>query len=432
VKCRRRPLLGAIVAVAGLSACAAPADDRITIRFWGMGREGEVVAQLVQGFERENPGIRVRVQQIPWSAAHEKLLTAYVGEVTPDVAQLGNTWVPEFAALSALAPLDSFVAASPAIAAERYFEGIWNTNLVGDSLFGIPWYVDTRLIFYRTDILARAGYDRMPSTWAEWRTAMERIKARARPGQYPLFLPTNEWPQPVILALQAGSGLLDEAGRHGAFAQPAFRRAFDFYTGLFDDSLAPRVSAHQIANIFQEFAAGNFAMIISGPWYIGELRRRLPAELQDQWATAPMPGPAGPESGISMAGGSSLVIFRTTEHPEAAWRLVEYLSRPEQQREFWRLTGDLPARLEAWDDPALKRDPITSAFWDQLQRVEPLPAVPEIELIVTKVFEAGERVVQGGVPTERALRDLDATVDRILEKRRWLLDRAALAARGGN
>ena len=421
------PRLFALVAPL-LLACRSGEDDRATIRFWGMGREGEVVAELVKGFERENPDIRVRVQQIPWSAAHEKLLTAYVGEVTPDVAQLGNTWVPEFSALGALAPLDSLVAQSP-LDPSQFFAGIWATNLVGDTLFGIPWYVDTRLIFYRTDILARAGYASPPASWAEWRTAMERIKAGAGPGQYPLFLPTNEWPQPVILALQSGSALLSEEGRRGAFSEPAFRRAFDFYTGLFEDSLAPPITNNQISNIYHEFAAGNFAMIITGPWYIGEFRRRLPDSVQDKWATAPMPGPTGAASGVSMAGGSSLVVFRGTEHPDAAWRLVEYLSRPEQQREFWRLTGDLPARLEAWDDPALKGDPITYAFWEQLQRVAPLPAVPEIELIVTKVFEAGERAVQGGVPVERVLADLDATVDRILEKRRWMLDRAAVAAR---
>lgn len=413
--------LAALSAIS-LVACGG-AEEGVTLRFWGMGREGEVVEQLVQGFERENPGIRVRVQQIPWSAAHEKLLTAHVGDVTPDVAQLGNTWVPEFAALGALLPLDSFVATSAAIVRSGYFDGIWKTNLVGDTLFGIPWYVDTRLVFYRTDILAAAGYDSLPASWAGWRAAMSSIRDRAKPGQYPIFLPTNEWPQPVVLALQAGSSLLRDGGRYGAFADSAFRRAFGFYTGLFRDSLAPSITSNQIANIYQEFAAGNFAMLITGPWNIGEFRRRLPDSMQGRWATAPIPGPDGRASGVSMAGGSSLVVFHGSKHPGAAWKLVEYLSRPEQQREFWRLTGDLPARTAAWQDSALLGDPITRAFWDQLQRVEPLPAVPEIELIVTKVYEAGERAVQGGVPTDRVLRDLDSEVDRILEKRRWMLDR---------
>ncbi len=89
-----------------LAGCGRAGDGAVTIRFWVMGREGEIVQELVDDFEREHPQIRVQVQQIPWSAAHEKLLTAYVGRATPDLAQLGNTWVPEFAALGALAPLD--------------------------------------------------------------------------------------------------------------------------------------------------------------------------------------------------------------------------------------------------------------------------------------------------------------------------------------
>ena len=127
--------------------------------------------ELVKGFEQENPGIRVRVQQIPWTAAHEKLLTAYVGDATPDLAQLGNSWIAEFTELGALGALDSLVARSREVDSSAYFHGIWLTNVVDGRLYGIPWYVDTRVIFYRKDILRRAGYDSMPQTWAEWEEA---------------------------------------------------------------------------------------------------------------------------------------------------------------------------------------------------------------------------------------------------------------------
>src|SRR5690606_5981857 len=139
-------------------------------------REGEVVGEMIGEFERENPDIEVKVQQIPWTAAHEKLLTAHVGNASPDVAQLGNTWVPEFAAIHALEPLDTRIARSDIIASDAYFEGIWNTNVVDDTVLGIPWYVDTRVIFYRTDILAEAGYDSVPQTWAAWVEAMHAVK----------------------------------------------------------------------------------------------------------------------------------------------------------------------------------------------------------------------------------------------------------------
>lgn len=388
-----------------------------------MGREGEVVQELAKDFERRNPGIRVRVQQIPWSAAHEKLLTAYVGEATPDVAQLGNTWIPEFAALGALLPLDARVRGSDAVDSADVFAGIWATNVVDDSLYGVPWYVDTRVIFYRSDLLRQAGYSTMPATWAEWRKAMLAMKKRMSRDRYPILLPTNEWPQPAIFAMQSGSRLLRDGGRYGAFRDSSFRRGFDFYIGLFRDGLAPVVSASEISNRYQEFERGNIAMVITGPWELGEFRRRLPANMQDAWMTAPIPGPTGP--GVSMAGGASLVIFRGSRHSAAAWRLIEFLARTEQQRRFYALTGNLPARRSAWADTALANDRYARAFRDQLERVQPLPAVPEIEQIVTKLFEAGEQAARGRRTVDEALAVLDREVDALLEKRRWMLERKA-------
>src|SRR5262249_29066714 len=153
-------------------------DHRESLEFWGLGREGEVVSSLIPQFEKENPNIRVTVQQIPWTAAHEKLLTAYVGESTPDVAQMGNTWIPELVAARALADLGPFVGGTTD--RSDYFPGIWDTNVVGKVLYGIPWYVDTRVVFYRKDVLTAVGFPNGPRTWSEWREAMRRIHEQGR------------------------------------------------------------------------------------------------------------------------------------------------------------------------------------------------------------------------------------------------------------
>ena len=421
------PALAALVLL-GLAGCAGPKRDTVTLRFWAMGREGEVVQELVRDFERENPGVRVRVQQIPWSAAHEKLLTAFVGEATPDIAQLGNTWMAEFAALRALEPLGPRLARSTVVDS-AYFPGIWDTNVIDGETLGVPWYVDTRLLFYRRDLFARAGYERMPDTWAEWRKALVAVKRQAGPNGYALFLPPNEYEPLLVLGLGAGSRFLVDDGTRGAFSKPEFRRAFDFYVGLYRDGLAPPVRNNEIANIYQEFARGYFAAYITGPWNLGEFERRLPDSLQNSWATAPMPGPDGPASGASLAGGASLVVFRGSRHKKEAWRLLEFLSRPDQQLRFYRLTGDLPARREAWSDTALTRDPRIRAFGEQLARTVASPKVPEWELIANRLRDYAERVVRGGAPADSTLAELDRDVDRLLEKRRWLLTRAAAGAR---
>jgi len=410
------------------TSCARDHAERASIRFWAMGREGEVVQELVRDFERENPGIEVEVQQIPWNAAHEKLLTAHVGRATPDAAQLGNTWVPEFAALRALEPLPSWIASSGAVPESAYFSGIWDTNVVDGVVYGVPWYVDTRLLFYRRDLLAKAGYPRMPGSWSEWRRAMVAVKRVVGKDRYAIFLPTNVYTPWIVFGLQTGSPLLADNGTRGVFADSAYRRAMAFYLDLFRSGLAPRVPGTAIANVYQEFERGTFAMYITGPWELGEFRRRLSPEMQSAWDTAPLPGPEGPESGVSVAGGSSLVLFRGSRHKAEAWKLVEFLSRPEQQARFYRLTGDLPARREAWQDTSLTSDPRVRAFEEQLRRVVSTPKVPEWEQISLKLQDRVESVILGGVSPDSALARLDRDVERILEKRRWLLERRRRAS----
>jgi multiple sugar transport system substrate-binding protein len=415
---RRRWFLLLAPAVA-VSCTSQGADAPQSVRFWALGREGEVVQELVRDFERENPEIRVIVQQIPWSAAHEKLLTAFMGRSTPDLAQIGNTWVPEFVALGALEPLGPWLIASTSLDSTDFFPGIWATNIIDGEPYGVPWYVDTRVLFYRKDLLAQAGYDSIPETWAGWRTALEAVKRTVGPNRYAIFLPVNEWTQPVIFGLQAGSSLLAEGGTRGCFSEAPFRDAFDFYLGLFRSGLAPALGNNEIANTYQEFARGTFAMWITGPWNLGEFRRRLPLELQESWGTAPLPGPDGP--GVSLAGGSSLVMFRASKRKPEAWRLLEFLSRPENQVRFYTLSGDLPARREAWRDSTLRTDPQLLAFEAQLLRTAPTPRVPEWEQVATKVLERAEFAIRGGVSADSVLARLDRDAWVILEKRRWIL-----------
>ena len=406
-----------------LSACSgARQTKRTTIEFWGLGREGEVVADMVPEFERRNPGIHVDVQQIPWTAAHEKLLTAHVGGSTPDLAQMGNTWIPEFHTIGALEDLGPFVAASKSIHRDEYFEGIWQTNIVHGLLLGVPWYVDTRVLFYRTDIFAAAGFKHPPRTWSEWLQQMRGTKQHVgRKSFYPILLPTNEWPQPVLLALQKGATIVTEDGR-ARFEDPQFLSAFEFYIGLYRQGLAPVVSNQLIANLYQQFAQGEFASFISGPWQIGEIRRRLSADFQNKWTTAPLPGPDGtPYPGVSLAGGSSVCLFKRSEHKDAAWKFVEFLSEPDQQLKLFQLSGDMPAVKSAWDAPQIAKDRELHAFRLQLDRTVPTPMIPEWEHIATTIFEQGELAARGQFDARTAARRLDDKVNAMLVKRRWVV-----------
>jgi multiple sugar transport system substrate-binding protein len=415
----------ALLALLGSAAsgCGERDSGRVTIDFWAMGREGEVVQELTREFERLHPDIRVRVQQIPWSAAHEKLLTAFAGDAMPDVFQLGNTWVPEFVALEAVAPLDERIEASPELAQNDFFAGILATNEIDGRLYGVPWYVDTRLLFYRRDILARAGHAQPPRSWAEWRDSMAAIERVVAPDADAIILPSNEWAPIVILALQQNATLLLGDAECGNFAGPGFRKALDFYLAMFEDGFASAALSAQISNLYQEFASGRFSMYITGPWNLEEFARRLPAGLQDSWATAPLPAPDGSYPGVSLAGGASLAIHRGSPHQDAAWQLIGFLSQTAQQLRFHQLSGNLPARKAAWRDPILEDNQRAQAFFVQLQHLRSTPKIPEWERITSAITRRVDQVVRGAITPEAALVALDADVDAILEKRRWLLAR---------
>lgn len=390
-----------------------------------MGREGEMAEQLLQGFREEQPHIEVQLQKLPVTAAHEKLLTAFAGDTLPDLCQLGNTWVPEFAALDALQPLDEFLLNSNVIATEDYFADILDSNRIRDMLYGIPWYVDTRLLFYRTDILKQAGFSEPPRSWDEWVQMLAAIKDVVGPDRYSILLPLNEYDPLLVLALQQPEPLLRDGGRWGNFRSAGFHRALSFYANMFEQRWAPRMTNTQISNVWDEFGHGFYSFYISGPWNIAEFKKRLPEGLQDDWTTAPMPGPNGP--GASTAGGSSLVIFRTSPVKREAWLLMEYLSRPETQRHFYELTGDMPSRRTTWEMPALAQSRYAKAFYQQLDNVRSPPKVPQWEQIVTEMRLAAERVVQHRSSVDEAAAALDLKADAILEKRRWMLDQGHLA-----
>ena len=411
----RRALVGALAAAPlALSACARRSGSRLEM--WAMGAEAEHLEALLAAIPRQ--GLPpVRIQPLPWSAAHEKLLTGFAGNSLPDLGQVGNSWVAELTAIGALEPVPAALGGLTA----GQFEGVVDTNRIDGRLMALPWYVDTRLQFYRRDLFERAGFAAPPPQWEAWKAALHAVKKQGKGDSFAILLPINEFEHLTQMALSSGAGMLTPDGTRGAFRAPEFRRALAFYKSLFDERLAPLAGAAQISNVWNEFARGYFAVYPSGPWTIGDMKSRLPPTFQHSWATAPFPGPDGP--GRSTPGGSSLVVYRGARDPAAAWRLVAALAAPGAQAKLQALTGDLPPTRAVWASTGLLADPITEAFARQLDRTSPLPKVPEWERIATEMQTVAELAVRGKVTLDEAVTDMDQRADRLLEKRRWMLSR---------
>ena len=140
----RRTLLAAGSA-AMLVACARRRDPN-ALTLWAMSYEGDYSPHLMPAFTAVT-GIPVEVQSLPWTAAHEKLLTAHAGGSMPDVLMLPNGWVGEFALVGALTPVPD-----PELVADQ-FPGVLETIRRGGTDYAVPWSVAPQVQFYRRDLL---------------------------------------------------------------------------------------------------------------------------------------------------------------------------------------------------------------------------------------------------------------------------------------
>jgi multiple sugar transport system substrate-binding protein len=222
--------------------------------------------------------------------------------------------------------------------------------------------------------------------------------------------------------MEAGSSLLKNENTQGNFSSKEFNEAFKFLINFHKLKLAP-IGISQVTNVYQAFADDYFAMYISGPCNIPEFKKWMTGTLEDKWMTAPMPGIAEDYPGVSLAGGSSLVIFKNSKHQKEVWKFFEFLSQPKTQIEFYQLLNNLPSVKQAWKNPILKNDPYMLAFYTQFTNVRATPKIPEWEQIAfSKVQQYAELAATNAMSVDVALKNLDNDVNRILEKRRWLVE----------
>lgn len=396
--------------------------DEHILNFWAMGVEGENIKKLIPEFEKKY-NVKVKVQQIPWTAAHEKLITAYVSETLPDVYQLGNTWIPEFVALNAIESLDQ-ICIEKNFDLSDYFPGILESNRVNGILYGIPWYVDTRVLFYRKDLLKKANLNNPPKTWKELYEFSKKIKSITK--NYAIYFPTNEWVPLIIFSLQKNAYLLKKNYTEPAFTDSEFVTAFQFLSRFYYEKLSPS-NITDVTNIYQAFEEGYIGMYITGPWNISEFKNRLSSSVQNLWMTAPLPSPDSIYPGISLAGGASLVINRKSKNKDLAFKLIEFLSNSEIQIKFYKLVGSLPSKKSSWNDSTLSNDPYLKAFRIQLERTQAMPKLAEWEnIMISKIQKYVEEVALNRLSVIEACEKLNKETEILLEKRKYLIEIGSL------
>lgn len=378
-----------------------------TITVWAMGEEGKLLKQMAEKFEEENEGLTVDVQALPWENAHDKLLTAVASGKGPDVLQLGTTWVAEFAEAGALLDLSDHVKDNPDFAKENYFEGAQSLMEYNDEIVGIPWYVDTRVLYYRTDVLAEVGYDEAPKSWDELQDAAKKLADRGD-DQWGLDIDQNDQIQPFIFAWQNGYEA-DVEQRDLNLDSQEFIGAMEFYTSFFENGYSQQT---QGLDITQAFADGSKPMFFSGPWMINILNDQVP-EVEGKWSVATMPGNV---TNASSLGGSVLSVFHTSDNVDNAIKFISYMNETDTQLEWLEVSNTLPSRVEAWEDPVLSDDPLFSVFGEQLTNTVAGIPVEEFERIAQELLSALERINAGGADLNEEMEAFNQKAQELVEQ----------------
>ncbi|WP_342372790.1 sugar ABC transporter substrate-binding protein [Propioniciclava soli] len=404
MKTRKRALVGLTVALAlfGTAACGraettpgdqAPAQEVTegaatgTLTVWAMGVEGEELPGLVEGFKAENPDVTVNVTAVPWDSAHDRFTAAIAAGTTPDVAQVGTTWMGEFVGLNALDPTPDLIDPS------MFFEGAQSTTEVDGTSYAVPWYVETRLLYYRTDIAEAAGITEAPATWDDLKAMATAMKG-AEGVRWPIsLLPggTGSWQTVLPLMWSNGGQVVNDDQTAFTFDTPENVEALQYYQSFFTEGLAN--TAPTSGTTEADFVSGAVPMFISGPWMMSSVENLGGEGFADQYAVAEMPTKV---TNASFIGGSNLAVFSASENRDAAWKLVDYLTQEETQIEWFDMTSDLPSVQSAWDDAALQSDEKLATFGAQLETAYAPPAIQTWEQVANAFDAEVERVTITG------------------------------------
>lgn len=380
---------------------SGPATGTITV--WAQGAEAERLPELLKEFKAANPDVQVKVTPIPWPAAHDKYQTAVAGGTTPDIGQFGTTWMGEFGTGKALAPVPDGLGAGP------FYPGALASTKVGGASYGVPWYVDTPVLYYRTDLAARAGYTSPPATWAEFKAMAKALQARAG-AKFGVALAPKDFQGFLPFAWSNGADVTSGDGRTWTIDTPEMVEAARYYQSFFSEGIADRKPSIDVGAYQASFVDGSVPMFIGGPFEVGQLDKAGGPGFNAKYATAVLPKG---KTSTSFVGGSNLVVFKKSANPDAAWKLIRFLSQPRTQVAWYKATGDLPSAQAAWDDPAMSADPKLAVFGQQLKSVKAPPATSEW----TEVQKAGdtqmERVTVAGDDPARAMKALQATAASI-------------------
>ncbi len=414
----RRWAAGGLALLCALGCAPEPSGGPTVVTVSGsvLGAEGLILRRQLERFDAEHPEIMVEMRPTPDAAdlRHQLYVQWLNARATdPDILQVDAIWTPEFAAAGWILPLDRY-----ATDTADFFPVTIDPKRWQGEQFAMPWFLDVGLLYWRTDL-----FDRAPSTWDELEREVRRVAADGSP-RYGLVWQGARYEGLVTVFVEYlggfGGRILD-GGRVTVAEEPGVRALTRMRDQIHRMGVVPRrvLTWHEEEPRFA-FQNGEAAMMRNWPYAAGPMQDTAESRVAGRFAVAPMPAGAGGRPTAAF-GGAQLAINGFSPEAEAAWLVIEYLTRAEQMLERAQVVGQFPTRTALYDDPALA---------DALE-IPPAQAREIIEAAVprpvTPVYTQLSEILQ--IQIHRALSRQatpEAALQRAAAEMQELLDRAGL------
>ncbi|GAA3047611.1 extracellular solute-binding protein [Streptomyces roseofulvus] len=328
MKHRPLALLTATLLSTGLVACSSPGEQNAggptVLDVWLM-RDSVSDAfqkEFEAGFEKAHPEIDLRIQIQEWEGIGEKVTAALASNDAPDVIEVGNTQVAQYAQSGGLTDFTDRV---DDLDGEFWLEGLAEPGAWEGRQYGIPYYAANRVVIYRTDLFRRAGIDATKiRTRDQWLAATEKLNENGVQG---IYLPGQNWYALAGFVWDEGGDLaVQEGGRwKGGLDSPEAARAMAFYQRLQALGRGPKDSDESRPLQADIVAKGQVAQVIATPGGAGVIAQKNPA-LKGKLGFFPIPGKTADKPGAVFTGGSDLVVPAAARHQEEAYTFVKELT----------------------------------------------------------------------------------------------------------
>ena len=280
----------------------------------------------------------------------------------------------------------------------------------------MPWYVDTRVLYYRTDIAEKAGVTETPKTWDELKTMAEAMQ-KVDGVDYGMRIGasgTDCFIGILPYAYSAGAALSDDGQTKWTIDSDAMTEALDYVTGFYKDGIADANADVSAGADIADFVAGTTPMMLQGPTAVSQIEELGGDDIKDKYATVTLPAmDDSSDMGTSYLGGSGLVTFKDSKNKQAAWKFIQWASRSDVQAKWYTLSSDLPAAQSAWDNDALTSSTTLTAFGDQLEHAQVVPAFTTWAQVSSAADRIYEQIAKGQVSVGDGLKSLQSEADSI-------------------